>query len=135
MFSFEFLRRARAVQLKDAFFKVFYEPLVRLDTTLKYSNTEANPIEVVFRFPLEDSFAVVGLEVVIDGRKLKAVIREKEEARQMYDDAIASGHSAALAEKVTGDIFSISLGNLSPHKDAELHLKLAAISRNEEKGN
>ena len=56
---------------------------------------------------------------------MKAVIREKEEARQMYNDAIASGYSAALAEEKTGDIFSISLGNLPPHKDAELHLKLA----------
>ena len=99
--------------------------LVGLDSTLKYSNTGADPIEVVFRFPLEESFAVVGLEAVIDGRKVKAVIRGKEEARQMYDDAIASGHSAALAEEKTGDIFSISLGNLPPHKDAELHLKLA----------
>ena len=99
--------------------------LVGLDSTLKYSNTGADPIEVVFRFPLEESFAVVGLEAVIDGRKVKAVIREKEEARQMYDDAIASGHSAALAEEKTGDIFSISLGNLPPQKDAELHLKLA----------
>eukprot|EP00731_Ephydatia_muelleri_P029216 Em0020g860a len=99
--------------------------LVGLDSTLKYSNAEADPIEVVFRFPLEESFAVVGLEAVIDGRKVKAVIREKEEARQMYDDAIASGHSAALAEEKKGDIFSISLGNLPPRKDAELHLKLA----------
>ncbi|KAL5473250.1 hypothetical protein EMCRGX_G027707 [Ephydatia muelleri] len=99
--------------------------LVGLDSTLKYSNAGANPIEVVFRFPLEESFAVVGLEAIIDGRKVKAVIREKEEARQMYDDAIASGHSAALAEEKKGDIFSISLGNLPPQKDAELHLKLA----------
>ena len=99
--------------------------LVGLDSTLKYSNAGADPIEVVFRFPLEESFAVVGLEAVIDGRKVKAVIREKEEARQMYDDAIASGHSAALAEEKKGDIFSISLGNLPPQKDAELHLKLA----------
>ncbi|KAL5473286.1 hypothetical protein EMCRGX_G027753 [Ephydatia muelleri] len=99
--------------------------LVGLDSTLKYSNAGADPIEVVFRFPLEESFAVVGLEAVIDGRKVKAVIREKEEARQMYDDAIASGHLAALAEEKKGDIFSISLGNLPPQKDAELHLKLA----------
>ncbi|KAL5473246.1 hypothetical protein EMCRGX_G027703 [Ephydatia muelleri] len=99
--------------------------LVGLDSTLKYSNAGADPIEVVFRFPLEECFAVVGLEAVIDGRKVKAVIREKEEARQMYDDAIASGHSAALAEEKKGDIFSISLGNLPPQKDAELHLKLA----------
>ena len=99
--------------------------LVGIDSTLKYSNTGVDPIEVVFRFPLEDSFAVVGLEAVMDGRKVKAVIREKEEARQMYDDAIASGYSASLAEEKTGDIFSISLGNLPPRTDAELHLKLA----------
>ena len=114
------------IPLKDVSVKAHINGfLVGLDSTLKYSNTGADPIEVVFRFPLEESFAVVGLEAVIDGRKVKAVIREKEEARQMYDDAIASGHSAALAEEKTGDIFSISLGNLPPHKDAELHLKLA----------
>ena len=99
--------------------------LVGLTSVLKYSNVGADPIEVVFRFPLEESFAVVALEAVIDGRKVKAIVREKEEARQMYSDAIASGHSAALAEEKTADIFSISLGNLPPQKDAELCLKLA----------
>ena len=99
--------------------------LVGLTSVLKYSNVGADPIEVVFRFPLEESFAVVALEAVIDGRKVKAIVREKEEARQMYNDAIASGHSAALAEEKTADIFSISLGNLPPQKDAELRLKLA----------
>ena len=52
-------------------------------------------------------------------------MKEKEEARQTYDDAIASGFSAALAEEKSGDIFSISLGNLPPKTEAELHLKLA----------
>ena len=99
--------------------------LLGLDSTLKYSNESADPLEVVFRFPIEESFAVVGLEAVIAGRRIKAEIREKEEARQMYDDALASGFTAALAEEKSGDIFSISLGNLPPKSDAELHLKLA----------
>ena len=99
--------------------------LLGLDSTLKYTNESADPLEVVFRFPIEESFAVVGLEAVIAGRRIKAEIREKEEARQMYDDALASGFTAALAEEKSGDIFSISLGNLPPKSDAELHLKLA----------
>ena len=66
----------------------------------------------------------MGLEAVIAGRRIKAEIREKEEAKQMYDDAMASGFSAALAEEKSGDIFSISLGNLPPKSEAELHLKL-----------
>ena len=99
--------------------------LVGLCSTLKYSNEGSNPIEVLFRFPIEESYAVVGLEAEIGGRRIKAEVREKEEAKQMYNDAMASGFTAALAEEKSGDIFSISLGNLPPKSDAKLHLKLA----------
>ena len=92
--------------------------------TLTYSNDSSDPVEVLFRFPVEKSHAVVGLTALIDGRKIKADIREKEEARAQYDDAIASGLSAALAEEKSDDIFSVALGNLPPGKDAQLQLKL-----------
>jgi len=78
----------------------------------------------VFRFPIEESFAIVALEAIIAGRRIKADLREKEEARQAYDDALASGFTAALGEEKSGDIFSISLGNLPSKSEAELHLKL-----------
>ena len=99
--------------------------LVGLESTLKYSNDTSNPIEVVFRFPIDESFAVVGLEAEIGGKRIKAEVREKEEAKQMYDDAMASGFTAAYAEEKSSDIFSISLGNLPPQSEAKLHLKLA----------
>lgn len=97
-----------------------------LTSVLKYTNESSNPIEVLFRFPLEDSSAVVGLTAVIDGRKIKADIQGKEDARAAYDDALASGQSAALGEEKSGDIFSISLGNLPPMKDAEIYLKVVS---------
>ena len=43
--------------------------LVGLDSTLKYHNEGDNPVEVLFRFPLEESFAVVGLEVSNSGER------------------------------------------------------------------
>lgn len=98
--------------------------VVGLNSILKYVNDDTSPLEVLFRFPIDQSYAVVGLEVVIDGRMIKAEIKEKEEARQEYNDAIASGFTAALAEEKAGDIFSISLGNLPPKAEAELNLKL-----------
>ena len=73
---------------------------------------------------MDQSFAVVGLEAVIAGRRIKAQLKEKEEAKQDYDDAIASGFTAAFVEEKSGDIFSISLGNLPPKAEAELNLKL-----------
>jgi len=99
--------------------------LIGLQSTLEYSNDGEEPLEVLFKFPVEESFAVVGLEAVIGGRKIKAQIREKEEAKRAYDDAKARGFTTALAEEKTGDIFSISLGNLPPKsRSLKLHLKL-----------
>ena len=95
-----------------------------LKSTLRYANESPDPMEVMFRFPLEQSHAVVGLTAIIDGRRIKAQVKEKEEARADYDDALASGQSAALAEEKSGDVFSISLGNLPPQKEAEIHLQL-----------
>ena len=73
--------------------------LVGVSSTLNYSNDTSNPVEVTFRFPLEESFAVVGLEAIIDGRKVKAAVHEKEKAKDMYDDAITSGLTAAYMLK------------------------------------
>ena len=95
-----------------------------LQSTLKYCNDSPDPVEVLFRFPVEQTHAVVGLTAVIDGRRIRAQVREKEEARAAYDDAIASGRSAAFAEEKSGDVFSVSLGNLLPQKEAEIQLQL-----------
>lgn len=100
--------------------------LLGLKSVLKYNNDTSDPAEVLFRFPVEDSSAVVKLTAIIDGRSIKADIKEKEEARAAYDDAIASGQSAVLGEEKTGDVFSIVLGNLPPGKDAEIHLQVVA---------
>lgn len=119
------VKGATPIPLKDVAVRAEIQGYVLgLNSTLKYTNDSSDPVEVTFRFPLEDSHAVVGLTAVMGGRNIKAEIREKEEALAAYDDAIASGQSAALGEEKAGDIFSISLGNLAPGKDAEIHLDL-----------
>ena len=99
--------------------------LVGVAASLRYANDGEEPLEVVFRFPVPDSWAVVGLDAAIAGRSVRGVVREKEEARQMYDDAIASGFSAAIGEEKTGDIFSVSLGNLPTKETAEIRLRMS----------
>ena len=109
--------------------------LLGLQSTLKYENTGSNPVEVLFRTPVEESFAVVGLTAVIDGRRINAEIREKGEAKVMYDDAITSGRIAAFAEEKKGDIFSIVLGNLPPGKEAEILLTMVGELEIDAEGN
>ena len=98
--------------------------LLGLLADLKYQNDSSDPVEVLFRLPLERSHAVVGLTAVLDGRTVKAQLRDKQEARDTYEDAVASGKTAALGEESSGDVFSISLGNLRGGGEAEIQLKL-----------
>lgn len=98
--------------------------LMGLVIRLIYENTEKDPVEVVFKMPLENSQAVVGLTAIIDGKKIRADLKEKEEAKAVYDDAIAGGQTAALGETIEDDVFSVSLGNLPNESKADIELHL-----------
>ena len=98
--------------------------VVGLQAKMIYENNQNDPIEVLFRMPLEASQAVVGLSAVVDGRRIRAEMKEKEEAKTVYDDAIASGFTAAMGIERSKDVFSVSLGNLPGGSQAEVELLL-----------
>jgi poly [ADP-ribose] polymerase len=56
---------------------------------------------------LDESAAVCGFEANIDDKKLIGVVKESEEAKDIYDDAIASGKGAYLLEAVAPDVFQV----------------------------
>ena len=45
-----------------------------LETRLTYLNSSNDPLEVMFRFPIDESSAVVGLEARINGRTIKGEV-------------------------------------------------------------
>ena len=50
--------------------------------------------------PLPPNAAVCAFKAVIDGKKtIKGIVREKGEAKQMYNEAVAQGKTAGLLEK------------------------------------
>ena len=115
----------QAIPMKSLSVRAFLQGyVVGFRSTLKYENNTTNPLEVFFRTPVDDSYAVVGLEAEIDGRKIRAEIQEKRKAREMYQEAISSGYTAAFGEEKQGDIFSLKLGNLPPGESASIHLTM-----------
>jgi len=50
-------------------------------TTLLYKNTEQNPIEAVFEFPIDDQSAVYQFEAKIEDRIIIAECQEKKQVR------------------------------------------------------
>lgn len=48
---------------------------------------------------------------------VKGTLKEKEQAKDEYEDAIASGHGAYLLEQSSEESFTASIGNLPPGKE------------------
>ena len=51
-------------------------------------NQEANPIEVIYSFPVEESAAIIGFEASINGHVIVAQVKEKEKAKAEYQQAM-----------------------------------------------
>ena len=101
--------------------------LLGLNIKLVYENNDKNPVEVTFKMPLENSQAVVGLTAIVDERKIRAQLKKKEEAMVAYDDAIASGQTAAMGSfSEREDIFCVSLGNLPEGRKADIRLDVVS---------
>ncbi len=70
-----------------------------------------------FKFRQDDS-TIYSFEAVLDGKKIVGSVKEKEDARDEYDDAISSGGTAMLMENddKDKDSFKLRIGNLPPQK-------------------
>uniref|UniRef100_A0A3Q1BGN3 von Willebrand factor A domain-containing protein 5A-like n=1 Tax=Amphiprion ocellaris TaxID=80972 RepID=A0A3Q1BGN3_AMPOC len=94
-------------------------------STLKYQNKEDKPVEAVFVFPLPGDAAVCHFSAVIGQKEIVAEVKEKQEAREEYDDALSSGQQAFLLEESeqSPDIFSMKVGGLAPGESASIRLE------------
>lgn len=55
--------------------------------------------------------------------QVKTAVKEKEEARKEYDDAVRNRTTAFLAEETKTDIFQIKVGHLKPGATAKVTLR------------
>jgi len=92
----------------------------RVTVTQRYVNTETQPIEAVYVFPLDEGAAVCGFEARVDGVRIVGEVKERDEAFQAYDEAMADGHGAYLLDEERPDVFQASVGNLPPGAAVEL---------------
>lgn len=64
-----------------------------------FINTFDAPLEATYIFPLPSEAAVTSFRLEIKDRVTEAVIKELEDAREEYDQAVRSGYRAAIAEE------------------------------------
>ena len=106
--------------------------LASIEAVLEYHNEDSSPAEVEFVLPMDSVAVVTGLSAQLEGRAVRGEVREKEEAKDDYDDAVTSGHTAVYGEQEGKDMFRVLLGNLPAGGKAELRLSLLQEMQREE---
>ncbi len=89
-------------------------PLARVTVTQEFQNPSTNKIEAVYIFPLPQMGAVDDMTIETNGRKIRALIKPRDEARRVYEEARNRGHVAALLEQNRPNIFQQSVANIEP---------------------
>ena len=98
----------------------------RVELTQDFVNSFDEPLEATYVFPLPDRGAVTAMTMTADGRTVHAELRERGAARQAYEDAIASGRRASIAEEERPDVFTMRVGNILPGERVSVAVSVVA---------
>ncbi len=88
----------------------------------EYQNDAAHSVEAVYVFPLPEEASITGCVMQIGERKVEAVLKGRQEARQEYDEAVAAGHHGALLEQERPNIFTMNVGGIEPGEEITVQI-------------
>ena len=96
-----------------------------VDVTQGFRNPFDVSLEATYIFPLPDRAAVTAMRMEAAGHVVEGLLKERAQARVDYDQAIAQGQQAAIAEEDRPDVFTIRVGNIAPGEQVTVRLTLA----------
>src|SRR5215472_67544 len=105
--------------------------VARISVTQEFENVLPNAIEAIYVFPLPHDSAIEGMTMIVGDREIQAVIKEREEARKIYEAAKNTGHTAALLDQERPNIFTQSVTNIPPNSKVEVTLSVIELLKYE----
>jgi Ca-activated chloride channel family protein len=92
-----------------------------------YRNEGSRPINASYVFPASTRAAVYAMRMRIGDQVIVAKIKEKQAAKQEFDEAKKQGKSASLLEQERPNVFSMSLANVMPGDQIEIELRYTEL--------
>ena len=89
-------------------------PTLRARVTQIFRNPTKDWVEATYVYPLPTGGAVDTLKMVAGGRVIVGDIKERQQARVIYEQARSAGRKAALTEQERPNIFTNSVANIGP---------------------
>lgn len=90
--------------------------------TQVYANEGENPINASYVFPASSNVTIHGMTMEIGNQRVTAQIKEKEEAKQEYEEAKSQGKSASLLQQQRPNVFTMDVANIMPGDTARIEL-------------
>src|SRR4051812_1019824 len=89
-------------------------PTLRGRVTQVFRNPTKDWVEATYVYPLATEGAVDTLKMVVGDRVIVGDIKERQQARIIYEQARRAGQTAALTEQERPNIFTNSVANIGP---------------------
>jgi len=89
-------------------------PTIRVRVTQIFRNQTQDWMEATYVYPLPPGGAVDTLKMVVGDRVIVGDIKERQQARAVYEEARRTGRKAALTEQERPNIFTNSVANIGP---------------------
>jgi Ca-activated chloride channel family protein len=97
--------------------------IAAVEVTQQFHNPFSEKIEAVYVFPLPQNAAVNEFIMVIGERRIRGIIRERQEAEQIYQEARRQGYVASLLTQERPNIFTQKVANIEPGKEINVNIK------------
>ena len=98
-------------------------PTGRTVLTQRFSNPSEGWVEGVYVFPLPEGAAVDTLKIVAGNRVIVGEVKEKKEAKIIYEAAKREGQTASLLEQERPNLFTNSVANIGPHETVVVQIE------------
>ncbi len=92
-----------------------------------FHNPQEAKIEAIYTFPLSAEGAVDEMLMKVGDRVVRGLIKRREEARRIYEQAKERGHVASLLDQERPNIFTQSVANIMPGEKVEITIKYLEI--------
>ncbi len=94
--------------------------VARVQVGQRFHNPTGEWLEGVYVFPLPETAAVDTLRMVVGERVIEGEIRERREAKRVYEQAKREGRKASLVEQERPNVFTTSVANIGPGEQIEV---------------
>ncbi len=96
--------------------------IAEIFVTQTYTNEGTSPIHASYVFPASTKVSVHGMKMKVGDQVVTAKIKEREEAKQEFEEAKKEGKSASLLEQQRPNVFTMDVANLMPGDTANIEL-------------